>query len=164
MSTSDAIIPLVTQALNDIYSKIENVTSLIEKYTNKIQKFTDFFSENITNMIQKVVELTNTVRSERTKTIQHLNESTTNILNELRKLQEINVEQMREETVKAHKSTLGSVQDAMRSDADCSKQVPRRGAIPSERNRSSDTRTATAAVRGGRARDQVVAQKFKNHR
>jgi len=59
------------------------------------------------------VELTNTVRSERTKTIQHLNESTTNILNELRKLQEINVEQMREETVKAHKSTLGSVQDAI---------------------------------------------------
>lgn len=113
MSSSEAIIPLVTQALNDIYSKIENVTALIENYTNKIQKFTEFFSENITNMIHTVVELTNTVRSERTKTIQHLNESTTNILAEIRKIQEINIEQMREETVKAHKATLGNVQDAI---------------------------------------------------
>ncbi len=113
MSSSEAIIPLVTQALNDIYSKIENVTTLIENYTNKIQKFTEFFSENITNMIHAVVELTNTVRSERTKTIQHLNESTTNILAEIRKIQEINIEQMREETIKAHKATLGNVQDAI---------------------------------------------------
>ncbi len=113
MSSSEAIIPLVTQALNDIYSKIENVTTLIENYTNKIQKFTEFFSENITNMIHTVVELTNTVRSERTKTIQHLNESTTNILAEIRKIQEINIEQMREETVKAHKATLENVQDAI---------------------------------------------------
>ncbi len=111
--SSDAIIPLVTQALNDIYSKIDNVTTLIENYTNKIQKFTEFFTENITNMIQIVVELTNTVRSERTKTIQHLNESTTNVLNEVRKIQEINIGQMREETVKAHKTTLSNVQDAI---------------------------------------------------
>lgn len=111
--SSEAIIPLVTQALNDIYSKIDNVTTLIENYTNKIQKFTEFFTENITNMVQTVVELTNTVRSERTKTIQHLNESTTNMLNEIRKIQQINIAQMREETVKAHKTTLGNVQDAI---------------------------------------------------
>lgn len=111
--SSEAIIPLVTQALNDIYSKIENVTALIENYTNKIQKFTEFFSENITNMIQAVVELTSTVRSERTKTIQHLNESTTNVLNELHKIQEINIEQIREETIKAHKKTLETMQDAV---------------------------------------------------
>ncbi|MFB0560942.1 MAG: hypothetical protein ACETWM_06995 [Candidatus Lokiarchaeia archaeon] len=110
--SSDAIIPLVTQALNDIYTKIDNVTTLIENYTNKIQKFTEFFTENVTNMVQIVVELTNTVRSERTKTIQHLNESTTNVLNEVRKIQEINIGQMREETVKAHKTTLSNVQDA----------------------------------------------------
>ncbi len=111
--SSEAIIPLVTQALNDIYSKIDNVTTLIENYTTKIQKFTEFFTENITNMIQTAVELTNTVRSERTKTIQHLNESTTIVLNEVRKIQGINIAQMREETVKAHKTTLGSVQDAI---------------------------------------------------
>nr|MDO8083075.1 hypothetical protein [Candidatus Freyarchaeota archaeon] len=111
--SSEAIIPLVTQALNDIYSKIENVTTLIENYTNKIQKFTEFFSQNITNMIQALVELTNTVRSERTKTIQRMNESTTNVLNELRKIQQINIEQTREETIKAHRTSLGTVQDAV---------------------------------------------------
>jgi phage-related protein len=110
--SSEAIIPLVTQALNDIYSKIESVTTLIENYTNKIQKFTEFFSQNITNMIQALVELTNTIRSERTKTIQRMNESTTNVLNELRNIQQINIEQMREETIKTHRQTLGSVQDA----------------------------------------------------
>lgn len=112
MST-EAIIPLVTQALNDIYSKIENVTALIENYTNKIQKFTESFSQNITNMIQALVELTNTVRSERTKTIQHLNESTTSVLDELHKIQQINIEKTRDETVKSHRKTLGTLQDAV---------------------------------------------------
>jgi predicted PurR-regulated permease PerM len=111
--SQEAIIPLVTQALNDIYSKIENVTALIENYTNKIQKFTEFFSQNITNMIQALVGLTNTVRSERTKTIQHLNESTTSVLDELHKIQQINIEQTRDETVKAHRKTLGTLQDAV---------------------------------------------------
>jgi archaellum component FlaC len=110
--SSEAIIPLVTQALNDIYSKIENVTTLIENYTTKIQKFTEFFSQNITNMIQALVELTNTTRSERTKTIQRMNELTTDVLNELHKVQQINIEQVREETIKTHRQTLGSVQDA----------------------------------------------------
>ncbi|WXG40024.1 MAG: hypothetical protein WED07_04255 [Candidatus Freyarchaeum deiterrae] len=110
--SAEAIIPLVTQALNDIYTKIENVTSLIENYTNKILKFTEFFSQNITNMIQASVELTNTIRSERTKTIQKMNESTTNVLNELHKVQQINIEQVRDETIKTHRQTLGSVQDA----------------------------------------------------
>ncbi len=111
MST-EAIIPLVTQALNDIYTKIENVTSLIENYTNKILKFTEFFSENISNMINASVELTNTIRSERTKTIQRMNETTTNVLNEIHKLQQVNIEQVRDETIKTHRQTLGSVQDA----------------------------------------------------
>nr|HDO81177.1 hypothetical protein [Candidatus Bathyarchaeota archaeon] len=113
MAAPEAIIPLITQALSDIYSKIEELSDRVEDYTRKMEKFTDFFTKNIHTLMRGVQDLANVVREERTKTIRHLNESTVNIVEELKKLQSVNVESMRKETVEIHRKTLESVREAI---------------------------------------------------
>lgn len=113
MSAPEAMIPLITQALSDIYAKVDQLSGQVESYTGKIEKFTEFFTKNVVTLMKGVQDLANVVREERIKTIRHLNESTVNVIEEIKKLQSINLENMRRETIEIHKKTLESVREAV---------------------------------------------------
>ncbi|MBS7288170.1 MAG: hypothetical protein KIH01_05370 [Candidatus Freyarchaeota archaeon] len=113
MTAPEAMIPLITQALSDIYAKVDQLSGQVESYTGKIEKFTNFFTKNILTLMKGVQDLANVVREERIKTIRHLNESTVNVIEEVKRLQSVNLENMRKETIEIHKKTLDSVREAV---------------------------------------------------
>lgn len=113
MTAPEAMIPLITQALSDIYAKIEQLSGQVESYTGKIEKFTEFFTKNILTLMKGVQDLANVIREERIRTIRHLNESTVNVVEEIKNLQSVNLENMRKETIEIHKKTLDSVREAV---------------------------------------------------